>query len=176
MLNGNQLESLVYAARRRQFAHTEGLVRSNPLNIDSQGHPWLQFFLEIPGSAGPEKIIGWALTDLITEARYEGVHIFVDCTFSCVPNGFKQCLIFMVYNAPTDLYLPVFYVLMTRKDSNLYSHVFQNIISAANWQIFGKSVTCDFEQALMNAVQIQFAEARLIGCFFHWKQVRNIVY
>ena len=36
--------------------------------------------------------------------------------------------------------------------------------------IFLLCVTCDFEQALMNAVAGIFPFLKIIGCFFHWKQ------
>jgi hypothetical protein len=32
------------------------------------------------------------------------------------------------------------------------------------------TVTCDFEAALLTSVQLQFSEAKIVGCLFHWKQ------
>lgn len=174
----NQLERMVYVARAKQFANTEGLIRSFPLNIcGPEANPFLHFFLEIPGSKGGfEKIIGWGLPDLIHEAKYEGVHLFIDATFKCCPIGFTQCLIFMVYNFPTDMYLPVFFTLMTRKEGDLYKHALQNIIAAADWKIFGKSICCDYEKALVQAAKMQFPEGRFVKCLFHWKQVKTFFY
>lgn len=148
------------------------MIRSFPLNscLGDDERPFLQFFSEIAVDGKFEKIIGWALPDLIFEAKYPELNVFIDCTFSCCPKGYSQCLIFMIYSVPHDLYIPVFYVLMTAKKKDLYNHVLQSIISAADWRLFAKSVTCDFEPALLEAVGLQFREANLIGCAFHWKQ------
>ena len=52
------------------------------------------------------------------------IHIFVDTTFSVVPDPYKQLLIVMVKEAAHDMYLPVCYVLMTGKSANLYWNAF----------------------------------------------------
>ena len=32
------------------------------------------------------------------------------------------------------------------------------------------TITCDFEQALLNAISGIFPFSKIVGCFFHWKQ------
>lgn len=56
----------------------------------------MQFFLTIVGSGHP---------DLIHLMKYGACPMFVDCTFSCVPRGFKQLLIIMIYTAATGMYV-----------------------------------------------------------------------
>ena len=43
-------------------------------------------------------------------------------------------------------------------------------IAATGWQIEAKSVTVDYEQALMKSAKTQFGEGKMVGCLFHWKQ------
>ena len=43
-------------------------------------------------------------------------------------------------------------------------------IRMAECKIDPVSVCCDFEKALINAVQEQFRRVPIIGCLFHWKQ------
>ncbi|ETI55988.1 hypothetical protein F443_01385, partial [Phytophthora nicotianae P1569] len=46
----------------------------------------------------PDRIIGWAHPELRQLLMYNGVSLFFDCTFRCVPTGFKQCMLMMVYD------------------------------------------------------------------------------
>ena len=41
------------------------------------------------------------------------VQVYIDRTFRICPKPFYQCLIIMVYDLQTAVYVPVFYVLMT---------------------------------------------------------------
>ena len=42
--------------------------------------------------------------------------------------------------------------------------------AATGWQIEAKSVTVDYDQALMKSAKTQFREGKMVGCLFHWKQ------
>lgn len=172
-----QMQALVYAARNRQFINSEGLICSYPANRCSPSDQrfFLQFFARLFLDKAEHKLIGWSFPELKKELQYENVNVFIDATFKCCPVGFKQCLVVMVYCVPHDMYIPAFFVLMTGKEENLYHHAFQNIISACNWKAFYKTVTSDFEVALLNSIRMQFSEARTVGCLFHFKQVRSLL-
>ena len=43
-------------------------------------------------------------------------------------------------------------------------------IAATGWAIEAKTVTVDYEQALMKSAKTQFGEGKMVGCLFHWKQ------
>ena len=43
-------------------------------------------------------------------------------------------------------------------------------IAATGWTIEAKTVTVDYEQALIKTAATQFREGKLVGCLFHWKQ------
>ena len=78
---------------------------------------------------------------------------------------------------PSELYIPIFYVLLPSKHYLCYYHALQNIICATDWKVNCRSWTCDFEKALIAAVKEQFGLKRdgvtpseSIYCYFHWKQ------
>lgn len=56
------------------------------------------------------------------------------------------------------------------KDEYLYCEVFCSIIVALKYHWSPKVVVVDFEQALQNAVQYQFADSRMVGYYFHFQQ------
>ena len=52
----------------------------------------------------------------------------------------------------------------------MHWHALHWIFVASDWNLDPKSVTCDFEKGLINAVQHKFHESEINGCLFHWKQ------
>ena len=51
------------------------------------------------------------------------VQLYIDGIFKICPSQFYQCLMIIVFDLQTLVYVPVFYVLMMRKMGNLYWHV-----------------------------------------------------
>ena len=49
-----------------------------------------------------------------------GVQLYIDGTFRICPSQFHQCLIIMIFDVQTAVYLPVMYILMTVKHENPY--------------------------------------------------------
>lgn len=143
---------------------------------------------------------GWAHPDLIRLLRYDRISLFIDGTFRCVPKPFSQLLVIMVYDAGnccyfffirqgivirfffffcsnisgTDMYVPVFYILLQSKHEWAYTEAFNEVKSAlrTNGQsnLNPANIHCDFEKGLMNALADQFPDARVVGCLFHFKQ------
>ena len=60
-----------------------------------------------------------------------------------------------------------FYVLLTSKTQQIYSHAFKWIEATIDQKI---SITCDFEIALQNAISKNVPGVVINGCLFHWKQ------
>jgi hypothetical protein len=118
-----------------------------------------------------QKFIGWGHPDLMFQLRNGPLNIFVDCTFSVVPKGFSQLFVLMAYLPAYEYYVPIFYVLMQSKCLEAYKVVLSNIIFQTDWKLNPKSLTSDFEQPLMIALQQEFGkDIPFIGCEFHWKQ------
>ncbi|CAN0061560.1 unnamed protein product, partial [Heterosigma akashiwo] len=76
----------------------------------------------------------------------------------------------MAYSQVHDYYLPAFYILMSHKSEDDYTMALQSFISAMNWNLNVLSISVDFEKALIKAVKMQFREAFIMGCLFHFKQ------
>lgn len=143
--------------------------------IPQDGRYFLQFDITV-NLAGEgkslERFIGWAHPQLKYQLLDPRVNLFIDATFKTTPcpKEFSQTLILMYYDWKADLYIPVYYVLMTSKTTEAYWQVLQQIIASCRWELKALTVTCDFETALINAVRSNFPEAHIVGCFFHWKQ------
>ncbi|GMF47660.1 unnamed protein product [Phytophthora fragariaefolia] len=76
----------------------------------------------------------------------------------------------MVDNRASGAFVPVFYVLSTSRTEDSYWDMIHSIVQATDQQIEPAEIVCDFEAALMNALQIQFPNAIVLGCLFHMKQ------
>ena len=76
----------------------------------------------------------------------------------------------MVFDEQTDAYVPIFYVLMTSKTQQVYSHALCWLEAMIDRKISPSTITCDFEIALQNAISTQFPGVAINGCLFHWKQ------
>ena len=96
--------------------------------------------------------------------------MFIDCTFRCVPKGFYQLMVIMVYSASHQMYIPVFFMLLQSKDEDVYQHAIMMFIAATGWTADAKTVTVDYEQALIKTASIQFKGSSIVGWLFHWKQ------
>ncbi|KAH9093759.1 hypothetical protein Ae201684P_016381 [Aphanomyces euteiches] len=117
-----------------------------------------------------DRLVGWAHPQLITLLRYDNITLFLDGTFRCTPNGFTQCIVLMVFDCGTKLYVPVFYVLSTSKSYDAYWNALQYVNDTSGESLKPKEIVCDFEKSLVNAVCDRFSGVEVMGCFFHFKQ------
>ena len=82
---------------------------------DNDERLFLQFNLNVNIDQKLQKLSGFVHPDLLYNLKHGPVHLFVDCTFACVPKGFMQCLVIMAHDKSTSMYIPIFYVLMQSK-------------------------------------------------------------
>jgi hypothetical protein len=167
----DQLKGLVQRVRKAEFADWEGIISAPPLRqcSDYDERLFLQFNASVNIDQKLQKIIGFAHPDLMNNLKFGKVHLFADCTFSCVPNGFSQCLVVMAHDKSTSVYVPIFYVLLQSKKEETYKHALRLCAAAANDRLEVHNVTCDFEMGIINAMKDQFKKP-VVGCEFHWKQ------
>ncbi|CAM9828497.1 unnamed protein product, partial [Heterosigma akashiwo] len=105
------------------------------------------------GNQKQEEFIGWGNPTLIAQYRnQDSLKGFFDCTFSVVPTGFEQLLILQVYDDAHDIYVPLAYVLLQGKSQESYTTALDCLLWAFDRRLFFRSITCDFELALMNAL------------------------
>ncbi|KAE8976066.1 hypothetical protein PR002_g25416 [Phytophthora rubi] len=170
-LSRDQVISRVYRVRRQHFGGSiHGHVEIPPLSQARDGSNFFQFNFTYAGDNGAERVMGWAHPALIRLLTYSNVSLFVDGTFFCVPSSFYQCIIVMVYDRGSRCYVPAMWVLNTSKTEWSYWHVLHCVQAATGMNMEPGTITCDFEQGLINAVGDQFPDSTLVSCLFHFKQ------
>uniref|UniRef100_A0A914HP46 MULE transposase domain-containing protein n=1 Tax=Globodera rostochiensis TaxID=31243 RepID=A0A914HP46_GLORO len=91
-------------------------------------------------------------------------HIYADGTFSISPTLFSQ--VYVLLGRFGEWVLPVCYALLSSKSEIIYRRMLGLLKQC--WPTFSpESITMDFEQAMVNAVQAEFPSCTLRFCFFH---------
>ncbi|EGZ11756.1 hypothetical protein PHYSODRAFT_517476, partial [Phytophthora sojae] len=167
-----QVMGRVHRTRRMHFGgNVHGVIDVPPLALVAGTDLTFFQFQHIYHEAGQlQRIIGWAHPRLLELLRYPGIQLFVDGTFCSVPRSFHQCVVVMLRDAASRVFIPVVYVLTTNRTIPTYNRLFRFVADAAGQPLRPAQVVVDFEQALIDAVGENFPTARVIGCFFHWKQ------
>lgn len=107
--------------------------------------------------------------------------VYVDGTFSTCPKPFKQLV--SVHGKYGDRVLPFAFCMLRSKETGLYREMFQQLsrhirrISGHNFR--PSRILCDFEISLISAIQTEFPQASLHGCYFHfcqsiWRKVQEL--
>ena len=182
----------VYTTRNNHFGRGDiyRTIEHPTYKNDSQsGQSILQFNLTLP-SDDPRKvdrIIGWAHPTLLLLLNGP-VDLFIDATYKITPkiSDMYQCLIVMVKDPQTQYFAPVMYVLMSGKTKMMYFQVLHFLLTATDFKLNPRRISCDNEEALVSQIELQFPATRtLIGedrvvrrvqgtdlntCLFHLKQ------
>ncbi|OWY92794.1 hypothetical protein PHMEG_00038055, partial [Phytophthora megakarya] len=168
-----QVIQRVYQARAMHYGtDVHGRVEVPPLvNSKNSNFLFLQFHRVWANTNNElDRVNVWANPSLLNLLRYENITLFVDGTFRCMPDTFAQCVVIMVHDRGTKLYVPVFFVLCTAKTYDTYWNLLQFVSNACGEPIKPKEVVCDFESALINTVSDWFPPATVIGCLSHFNQ------
>ncbi|GMF37841.1 unnamed protein product [Phytophthora fragariaefolia] len=175
-LSREQVRQRVSRVRREYFGGSmHGLVEVPPLSL-VQGSAMSFFqFHRVYAHKGSndtkvERLIGGGHPVIIDKLKNKGATVFVDGTFRCVPQPFYQCVVIMVHDQASDCFLPAFYVLCSSKESGMYCNVIDHVIQATDQKLNPAKVICDFESGLIKAMLTQFPDAKVSGCYFHFKQ------
>jgi hypothetical protein len=173
-LSIEQIKTLYYHFHQLLTGGWEQKIRMPPLchASDADTRLFLQFdcSYSIPGDPVLSRMIGFGHPDLLFLLKSGPMNTFIDCTFRIVPKGFYQLMIIMVYSSAHETYVPVLYILLQNKKEHTYLRALTEAEFAANHHLRPKTVTCDFELALINAIVGKFPNVPLIGCLFHFKQ------
>lgn len=161
-----------YIRRRIHGGDDYRAIETSPIcNIsDNDKRMFLQFNIYYSFNNTARRIIGFGHPDLIRLLNYPSISLFIDGTFKVTPAKFTQCFIVMMYDPSVDLYIPIFYILLDSKDQWTYSNVLHWVKVQCGFKIKPRTVTCDFEKGLINAINEQFNKTKIIGCLFHYKQ------
>ena len=151
--------------------------------MSDSDHPFLHYHASFPDRSNPKELMRlmvFANPTLIPLLKSKKLDIFVDATFDCCPAPFYQCLIVMVFDDQTGLYVPVVYILMTHKNDELYWEAIARIPVLVDFKLDCHSFTSDFERALINNLKRHLDTAQHVGCYFHlkqawWKYMRDVL-
>jgi hypothetical protein len=176
----NKIINIIKSTRKSEFG-TDALEKIETKNYslvsDIDPRPFLitNYKYLLPKTKEKEErklhnMLMWAHPDLISMMRRHLTAIYIDCTFRCVPKPYSQCLIAMIYDDETDLYVPAVYFLLDNKSQWTYWHAIHFILVETETKFHPLTVTTDFEKALLNAVKEQLPNAHRVGCLFHFKQ------
>ena len=143
----------------------------------SDTRSFLRFYFECEASGSKKlkrgelvKMIIWGHPDLTVLLKRRKIPIYLDATFRTVPHPFAQCLILMVFDDETDMYIPILFCLMEERKTWSYWHFLHFAVVLSDTKLNPSTITTDFEKALILACKEQFSKAHLVGCLFHFKQ------
>jgi len=161
-------------------------IEQDAIRLTADGQSaFLQFNIsqtDVESGGDLQRLIGLADPDLLKRMRGSR-HLFLDATFKCTPKPFRQTLILMVFDEENGIFLPVMWILMTGQSEKEYEQALFNVKLKMNGKMNPLSITCDFEQAMMNALDSQFVQqgsplgnggkTLIHGCLFHQKQANR---
>jgi hypothetical protein len=118
----------------------------------------------------------WGILIYATNENLKNVRqcsdIYCDGTFRTCPKPYEQY--FTIHGKYKSRVLCFVNCLMTDRNIADYRHVFQTLktkirqVTGHRWR--PRRVICDFEQALLVAVETELRHAQLSGCYFHFNQ------
>lgn len=127
----------------------------------------------------------WGIAVFATEANLFRLRsadtIYMDATFKSCPRPYGQ--IFTALGDVHGFVVPLVHVLMSQRTIGHYREALRCIkhaVRRASRRIWRpQKVVCDFEQALVAAVETELPGARVCGCYFHvtqalWRRVQSL--
>ena len=106
---------------------------------------------------------------------------FIDGNFAMTPRGFSQLYVIRVALGSTAV--SVVYALLQNKSQQCHTDFFQAVMDyCAEKELFPSPATvmCDFEKAVIRAVEIVLgADVKIQGCFYHltqatWRKIQEL--
>ncbi|CAB4031965.1 Hypothetical predicted protein [Paramuricea clavata] len=107
--------------------------------------------------------------------------LYMDATFRTAPRPYEQ--VFTILGEYYGRVLPLAIVLITNRAIGHYRQVLQviqhKILHATGSEWEPEAIVCDFEQALITAIQTELPNTRIEGCYFHfnqslWRHVKDL--
>ena len=111
------------------------------------------------------------VSDFYIKKMAESPHFYIDGTF-VYPSDFKQLIVILFYDIYINKRIPGLFALINNKTEPGYIELFKSIYNiitvekTVNLKL--ESYTTDFEDALMNAIELIFPDKRKVGCYFHY--------
>ncbi|KAJ6242318.1 hypothetical protein M0813_22452 [Anaeramoeba flamelloides] len=134
----------------------------NKYTLDGQQLLW--GYLQIPAV-----VVIWS-SPLLFNFLQNCTQIFVDGTFTVTPPSMKQFFIIQGWIPSIKEYIPLVWAVFDSKSQYVYETFFQLLKSQCDSDWNPYFINCDYELALLQAIQKIFPDTQIIGCFFHLKQ------
>jgi len=105
---------------------------------------------------------------------------FIDGTLKYCPRLFYQLV--TIHTVKNGEYVPLVYLLLPNKSEDTYVNAFLAVVTEAQKLGFlfqPKSIVCDFEVGLQNAIKLVWPSADLVVCRFHvtqawWRKMQEL--
>lgn len=97
----------------------------------------------------------------------QSLHWYADGTFKTVPLLFHQ--LYTVHWLKENASVPLVFALLLNTLEETYIRFFQELKNLEPL-LSPRTITTDFEKAMINAVKKEFPNAKQRGCFFHFTQ------
>lgn len=107
--------------------------------------------------------------------------LYVDGTFKTAPKPYHQLV--TVHGLFHGFVIPLCFCLLTGKTTAHYQQLFQSLkqlVESKTRQILNPfTIVIDFEASLKNAIQLEFPNCLISGCYFHfcsslWRKVQEL--
>jgi len=101
----------------------------------------------------------------------EEKRVYADGTFKCVPNLFNSLYTFHVMRE--GVMITCVYCLLTNRTSITYINalrIIQDLCREQDLVFNPESITMDFEQAMIRAINMLLPNTKVVGCLFHFSQ------
>ncbi|XP_071653940.1 uncharacterized protein [Temnothorax longispinosus] len=109
------------------------------------------------------------LTELLIKEVNEKLTIFVDGTFTTVPQlQNNNCQLWTIIIKHNNRTFPIVYTIMEGRTTDNYIDVLRKVTNVV--KIAPDLAIADFEKAEQKALQTIFPNVKVIGCFFHYSQ------
>ncbi|KAF0990277.1 hypothetical protein HZS_8003 [Henneguya salminicola] len=139
-----------------------------PLSLKRNGQPFFRPYWVGDIYGENHRILIGATNESLTLLRYTS-HTFIDGTFKIIPHPFFQCVIVMTYDCGTELYVPCAFALFRGKNEYIYYELLHQLIILMEYFLIPRTITTDFEKALISWVKQEFPESRILGGYFYLK-------
>jgi len=170
--NIHHARSLLHPKLPKSTHETQNALKS--MNIITNNDENFMFLNDFENS-----IIGFS-TKINLDVLCDVKNIYIDGTFKSCPKYFTQ--IFTIHGYYKDSYVPLVFLLLPTKESNIYVKAFQHIINyctSLSLTFSPSEIYVDFEIGIHNAIKEVWTDVRIKGCRFHlgqswWRTIQKL--
>jgi len=175
----SSVSSALYRHRRHSIPHLpetrSNVVLEGPWTETCDGRPFLLF-----DDGEDDKILAFCSIDQLRALQSADI-LYMDGTFSTCPTLWNQ--LYIIHARTGTCTYPLVFALLPDRQTATYRRLFSKLKAAVeellNLRLAPVTVQTDFEQAAIRALQHEFPESEVKGCFFHftqalWRKIQDL--